>query len=123
MRNFNRLTGAFLAGSASAVALMAASAACAAEGAEGVGQTGSTTVEELIVTADKRAQSLQVVPASVSAVSGQKLQDLGVTRLDDLKAVVPGFNVTDLGAPGQTIVTVRGIAPLGPVAVFGTYID
>jgi outer membrane receptor protein involved in Fe transport len=121
MTGFKRLSCAMLAGSASALALCASSAAMAADGAAAA--ESPTTVDELIVTADKRAQSLQVVPASVSAVSGEKLQELGVGQLSDLTALLPGFNISDLGSPGQTIVTLRGIAPLGSGAVVGTYID
>jgi iron complex outermembrane recepter protein len=121
MGSMKRFTRAALVCSVGAMALHAG-AAMAAEG-EGQAVRDNTVVEELVVTADKREQSLQLVPASVSAVSGDRLQDLGVTRLDDLKSLIPGFNVSDLGSPGQTIITLRGIAPLGPGAVVGTYID
>lgn len=40
--------------------------------------------EEIIVTAQKREQSLQDVPISVSVVSGEKLTEAGIFTLDDL---------------------------------------
>ena len=119
MRKFKRFTRTALAGSAAVAALCAAGGAWAQEQESERG----TTVSELVVTADKREMNLQEVPASVSAVSGDSLQELGVGQLSDLTALVPGFNISDLGSPGQTIITLRGIAPLGSGAVVGTYID
>jgi outer membrane receptor protein involved in Fe transport len=110
-----------LAGSASALALAAASPAFAAEGA--AADQGTATVEELVVTAEKREMLIQDVPAGISALSGQKLENLGITRLTDISAYIPGFNITDGGSPGQTSIVLRGIAPVGPGAVVGSYID
>ncbi|NIB44676.1 TonB-dependent receptor [Pseudomaricurvus alkylphenolicus] len=64
-------------------------------------------LEEVIVTAQKRAQSLQDVPMSVSAVTGEKMTEAGVADLGDMSAYVPNFQMADLGF-GQLLV-VRGI--------------
>ncbi len=83
----------------------------------------TTSLEEVVVTAQKRAENIQEVPASVSVLGGETLQRLHVTQLADIGAYLPGFNVSGAGSPGQTTVTLRGIAGVGPGAVVGTYVD
>ena len=46
-------------------------------------------LEEVIVTAQKRAESLQDVPISVSAMSGDKINDIAITDLQELPLYVP----------------------------------
>ncbi len=65
-------------------------------------------LEEVVVTAQKRAQSLQDVPISVSAVAGEKMQDAGIMNLGDLTAYVPNFTKSDTSI-GQ-ILSIRGIS-------------
>ncbi|GAB2518850.1 TonB-dependent receptor [Microbulbifer agarilyticus] len=69
-------------------------------------QTGGV-LEEVTVTAQKRAQSLQDVPLSVSAVSGEKLQESGISDLSDLSSYVPNFSVQK-GSLGDSI-NIRGM--------------
>jgi iron complex outermembrane recepter protein len=66
-----------------------------------------TTLEEVVVTAQKREESLRDVPLSVSAVSGFKLADAGIVRLDDLKAYVPNLQMTETGIANN--IYIRGI--------------
>ena len=51
----------------------------------------SQTLEEIVVTAQIREQSLQDVPISVSAVSGESIEDRSVDNLSSLAASVPNF--------------------------------
>ena len=67
----------------------------------------SLALEEIIVTAQKRAESLSDVPISVSAISGQKIQDGGIEDLSDLSEFVPGVHISR-GAVNTTI-NIRGI--------------
>ena len=67
----------------------------------------SQTLEEVIVTAQKRSQSLQDVPISVSAVSGEKMERVGVYNLADLSSYVPNFQKTDTAL--GPVLLVRGI--------------
>ena len=46
-------------------------------------------LEEVIVTATRRTESLQDVPISVNAVSGTKMEQVGITNLEKLTAYVP----------------------------------
>ena len=65
--------------------------------------------EEIIVTAQKRATSLQDVPFSVAALSSEDLTQSGATNLIDVARNVPGLYIADLG-PGQSQVAIRGIS-------------
>jgi iron complex outermembrane recepter protein len=64
-------------------------------------------LEEIVVTAQKREESLRDVPLSVAAVSGDQLADAGVVRLDDLKAYVPNLQMTETGISNN--IYIRGI--------------
>ena len=64
-------------------------------------------LDEIIITAQKREESLQDVPISVNAVSGEKLAEAGIARLDDLKAYVPNLQVTETGIANNFYI--RGI--------------
>jgi outer membrane receptor protein involved in Fe transport len=81
------------------------------------------TDQEIVVTAQKRAEDQQDVPISISVVSGQELVETGATQLTEIAGYVPGLHVSNLGSPGQTQVSLRGIAPLAAGASVGTYVD
>lgn len=103
------------------LALLAGAPALAQEQAAGGQRAG--IIDEIIVTAQKREESLQDVPVSISVVDDQQLQNLHVTQLTDIAAYVPGFQVDSGGSPGQTVLSLRGVAPIGPGQTVGTYID
>src|SRR3569833_4112011 len=85
--------------------------------------TTRAELEEVVVTAEKRVQNIQTVPGSVSAVRGDKLVDLGLSRLADYSQYVAGLNIQDGGSPGQTSVTLRVFGVLGPGSLVGYFID
>jgi iron complex outermembrane receptor protein len=66
-------------------------------------------IDEVIVTAQKRATSLQDVPFSVAALGAEDLEQSGATNLVDVARNVPGLYIADLG-PGQSQVAIRGIS-------------
>ena len=68
-------------------------------------------VQEVIVTAQRRAQRLQDVPMSVTALSAETLTRAGVTNTADLQKVTPGLNTSFFGTNLQP--TVRGVSGLG----------
>lgn len=51
-------------------------------------------LENVTVTAQKREQSLQDVPLSVSAMSGESIQEAGIERFEDFSAYIPNMSVT-----------------------------
>ena len=85
-----------------ALALAATPLAAGAQEAE-----ETTILEEIVVTAQKREESLRDVPLSVEAVTGAKLEEAGIVRLDDLKAYVPNLQVTETGIANN--IYIRGI--------------
>ncbi len=66
-------------------------------------------IDEIIVTAQKRATSLQEVPFSIAAVTGEDIKESGATNIVELARNVPGLYIADLG-PGQSQVAIRGIS-------------
>ncbi len=63
---------------------------------------------EIIVTAQKREERLIDVPVTLTAVSGERLNELGVSDLDELSNYVPGLNIQEQSANNPGIV-IRGI--------------
>jgi iron complex outermembrane receptor protein len=84
--------------------------------------TDSNTLEEIVVTAQKREERLQDVPISITAVSGQEIARRGSTGVMDLQFTVPGLSVNEYGA-GQERVQLRGISNTLGVATVGKYLD
>lgn len=85
---------------------------------------GETKLEEIVVTAQVREQSLQDVPISITAYSGDYIQEFGYGRLQDLSALVPNVSVTET-ATGDFI-SIRGINSginIGFEQSVGTFID
>src|SRR5436190_14165327 len=78
--------------------------------------------ETITVTANKRAEDVREVPAAVSVVDGDQLGELGAKQLTDFANYVPGLNVTSSGTPGQTTISMRGIAPISSGATVATYV-
>lgn len=81
-------------------------------------------LEKIIVTAQKRSQSLQEVPLSVSAVTGDKLAEAGIENLQDLSSYIPNLKIVDGGLTPQMYI--RGIGSgtnQGFEQSVGTYLD
>lgn len=82
------------------------------------------TIEEIVVTAQKRAEKIQEVPMAVQAISAAMLDTFHATRLSDFADYVPGLQVTSVrGYPGQNNITIRGIAAGSRGATVATLID
>jgi iron complex outermembrane recepter protein len=69
---------------------------------------GAPELEEIIVTATKRAESLQHVPISVNVVSGSKMEQAGITNLEKMTAYVPNFSMNQTAI--SSTITMRGIS-------------
>jgi iron complex outermembrane receptor protein len=55
---------------------------------------GTATLEEITVTAQRRNETLQSVPISVSAITAETARKMGVVTTDDLNVTTPGLNLT-----------------------------
>ncbi len=65
-------------------------------------------LEEVVVTSQKRVESLADVPISVNVMAGQKMAESGITNLNDLADFVPNLSMNQTGI--GTNITVRGIS-------------
>jgi outer membrane receptor protein involved in Fe transport len=86
---------------------MSASAADSSPTAESSGADAGK-LEEVIVTAEKRAERLSDVPISITALSGSQLERQGITSPTDLPRVVPGLTFA-LSNQGGPVYTLRGV--------------
>ena len=76
---------------------------------EGAGKDDSGFVlEEIVVTASKRSESLQDAAMAVSAVTGEIIDKRGLVGMDDYLRNLPGVDMQDRGA-GQNSVIIRGL--------------
>jgi iron complex outermembrane receptor protein len=66
-------------------------------------------LEEVIVTAQKRAESLQDVPVAVTAFSADTIQEAGISDTSDLAVMTPSLNANANASPFTTRLTIRGI--------------
>lgn len=69
---------------------------------------GVSRIDPITVTAQKREQSINEVPVTVSAFTGEQLKDLDVNDVRDLGLLVPALSVNDSGQ-GTPIYTLRGV--------------
>jgi iron complex outermembrane receptor protein len=117
------LTRATWAGVPLASALMAGGGMAHAADA---GDTG--TLEEVVVTAQKRSEDLQKVPISLQVLTGQDLEQHQVTDFDSFAKLLPSVSYQSLG-PGQSQLYFRGIASggdglhAGSLPATGVYLD
>ena len=65
-------------------------------------------LEEIVVTSQQRAESLQDVPVSVAAVTAEKISNAGIVDLQGLSELVPNFTINKTAL--ATTVTIRGIS-------------
>ncbi|MEE4278636.1 MAG: TonB-dependent receptor [Halieaceae bacterium] len=73
----------------------------------------SAQLEEVIVTATKRAESTQDIPVAVQALGENTLNDMGVTNFEDYLVQLPGVTAGGSG-PGQNTIYIRGVASTTP---------
>ncbi|HWF76396.1 MAG TPA: TonB-dependent receptor [Caulobacteraceae bacterium] len=90
-------------------------------------QPKAASVQELIVTAQKREASIKDVPISITAVSGAKLADHGINKFDDLSLITPDFVVLPQGDSRNSSIVIRGVstqqANIGQQASLGVFVD
>jgi iron complex outermembrane receptor protein len=82
-------------------------------------------IEEIVVTAQKRAQSVQEVPVSIAAIGGGEIDDLKVADTNDIAGLVPNLQVNQVIGDGAPVFSLRGVTmndyslhQSSPVAVY-----
>ncbi len=87
----------------------------------------SSRIEEITVRARKRDEFLVDTPVSVTAIDERKLEEAGVTRLDDIQGLAPNLQFSMGRSNQDTLVQIRGIGtPTGEIAFdpgVGVYVD
>ena len=89
--------------------LLSTSALLMASGWSAPSLAQQVAIEEIIVTARQRAESLQDVPASITAFTTEQLERAGVQRAEDFISLTPGVTIVDTAEVGDTQVNIRGI--------------
>jgi iron complex outermembrane recepter protein len=84
------------------------------------------TLEEVIVTARRRAEELQDTPVAISAFSAEAMKVAGIANTRDLEESVPGLNFAEMGAKAPAIF-IRGVGQKEAIAALdpgvGVYIN
>jgi iron complex outermembrane receptor protein len=80
-------------------------------------------IEEVIVTATRRTETLSDVPISVSAIGDEELQQRGARRFDDIIRLTPGLNLARQSFTGASQIAIRGISSNAGSGTTGLYID
>ncbi len=66
-------------------------------------------LEEVVVTAQRRAESLQDVPLSIQALTGETLSQLNISTVEEFVKFLPSVTTATLG-PGQSNIYIRGLS-------------
>jgi iron complex outermembrane recepter protein len=80
------------------------------------------TLEEIVVSARKRNETVLDIPASITAISAATIEEAHVTQLDDLNALVTNLNI-DEAHDNTPDVTLRGVGAFGVVQGVGFYLN
>lgn len=103
---------------------LASALALTVYGAGALAQTGA--LEEVIVTATKRAESLQDIAVTVTAFSADTIQEANIRDAGDVAVLTPSLNINANISPFSTRVTIRGIGTTGSTFLepsVGTFVD
>ncbi|MGA2952288.1 MAG: TonB-dependent receptor [Caulobacteraceae bacterium] len=107
MPKVERIGGGWLAG-ASLAALVPILAPAVARAAESSSGGEAVSVQEIVVTAEKRQETANKVPMTITAATGAQLETLGVKQPRDLVRITPAFTYAD-SYVGSPIYTLRGV--------------
>ena len=84
-------------------------AAALATTASGVAVAQQSLLDEIVVTATKRAESMQDIPVSIQAMTGEAIDELGIDNFDEYVQYLPNVVYSGRG-PGQAELYIRGAA-------------
>ena len=92
-------------------------------------ELGPDTLDEILVTGTRRdehvtdVEDIQMIPASVSVVRGDLLETQKLEQLSDNVAYIPGVTAVGGGAPGESLVVMRGVASITNASSVVYYLD
>lgn len=111
----NKWLAPMVGAAATAIMLSPVTAAMAQEGASG-------EIEEIVVTAHRREESLLEIPESVSVISGDDINRQNIKGLEDIGFLAPNLNLSTR-LDGFPNVSVRGLGAFGNTQGVGFYLD
>jgi iron complex outermembrane receptor protein len=85
--------------------------------------SGTNALEEIVVTAQKRSESILSVPISITALGGDALEQRGIKDLNDIARATPSLTISSNNGLGYSNVSIRGISSGTGAATTGVYID
>ena len=100
-----------------------ASVVAHAQAAAGEQAEGAVGLEEVVVTAQKRSETILSVPISITALSQDTLDRQGIKDLNDIARTTPSLTISSNNGLGYSNVSIRGIASATGAATTGLYID
>ena len=74
-------------------------------------------IEEVVVTAQKRVEDIQDVPISITAISGNMIEDSGIDTLQDLGQYVPNLTLSKSSQVANNRIIMRGVGSVGNNAI------
>jgi iron complex outermembrane recepter protein len=108
-RSGNRRSGVHAASAPAALAALLASGTTVGQGVQ---QTGAMGLEEIIVTAQKRTENIQDVPAAVTVLSGTQIENSGAQNVEGLLALVPTLNFRESVSTIDSSIFLRGVGTI-----------
>ena len=85
---------------------------------------GEGALEEIVVSAQKRVESLKDVPISISVFSGEEIERSRIESLQDYMQQTPNVSFNNGGTPASFELGIRGVSNIGGASnVFGVYVD
>lgn len=91
--------------------------------ATGTAGNGASDIEEIVVTATRRAEPLDKIPLSVSAFSQERMDEQGIKSIDDVARFTPGLTFAPSSDGLTNSIAIRGIASGVGASTTGVYID
>jgi len=112
-------TAAFIC---TAVSILPA-AAIAADNSDSRLASTDATLGEVVVTAQKRTETIRAVPQSVSVLSGEQIEMQHIDDYADLATTVPSLSYSSWGGPGLSNLEIRGISSTIGESTVSIYLD
>jgi iron complex outermembrane recepter protein len=91
-----------------------------AQAGASAGPQAGNELEEIVVTATRRSESLSKVPISVMALSQDDMDDRGIKDFQDIARFTPGVSIDNTGT---NAISIRGISSSGGAGTTGIYLD
>ncbi|HEX6571808.1 MAG TPA: TonB-dependent receptor plug domain-containing protein, partial [Steroidobacteraceae bacterium] len=111
---------------AAVAAVLATGHTARAQDAGTPGLDTGTGIEEIVVTAQRREESIQDVPLSVQAFTGETLVEAGISSVLDLPRLAPNFNAMRGTQTANVRLSIRGVGASSNSAIdpsIGTFVD